>query len=68
MTTFKKRIEKFIEHKTTAIIRQRFEDAGIKWEAEFTIDVFVELLCILNQQAPIKNYRIAERNNIKPVI
>jgi hypothetical protein len=68
MTTFEKSAEQYTEQWITDIIKQRFETAGMRWETEFTIDSFVELICVLNNHAANRRYRAAEINCIKPVI
>jgi hypothetical protein len=68
MTTFEKRIEKWAENKVTAVVKKRFDDAGMKWEAEFTVDSFIEWVCVLNKHSALREYRAAETNSVKPVI
>jgi len=68
MTTFEKRIEKWAEHKVTAVVKKRFDDAGMEWKGFFTLDDFIYLICLLDKHTENIKYKAAELNCIKPVI
>ena len=57
-----------LERKVTINVKQRFAAAGMRWESEFTINSFMELLCILHKKRVITEYKAALLNSIKPVI